>query len=248
LDRSKRSRSESKLSNWLAQHKRAALQFSGGKDSLAVLHLLKPHWDRLIVLWGNPGGEFPETVEQMARVKAQVAEFHEVRGNSEKETAYPVDVLPVRCTPAGIAVEPDAKQPPLQSRFDCCFRNFWLPMSQKVKELGITLLIRGQRRQEFLRAPIVEGSRDPSGAEIVLPIDDWTTGDVFAYLHEENVELPPFYRYMKAGPKCMTCTAWLKDQKGKDVYLKKYHPEVHKEYQRRMRVVREQIQLENRYG
>ena len=121
-------------------------------------------------------------------------------------------------------------------------------MAERVKQLSITALIRGQRNEEQLRPPHYEGARDLSGAEIFLPIEDWATEEVFEYLKEQKAEIPVFYQYMKAGPKCMLCTAWLKDQAGKGKYLKRFHPEVFKEYQRRMAVVRAEIRQENRYG
>lgn len=247
MDQSKLSRSESKLSSILGQHERVALQFSGGKDSLVCFYLLKPWWSRLIILWGNPGNEFPETVKQMENVRGLVASFHEIRGSSDSETTFPVDILPIRSTPYGLATE-HGKQIPLQSRYDCCFKHFWGPMAERVKHLGITALIRGQRTQEELRPPHFEGCKDLSGAEIYLPIEDWTTEEVFEYLNEQGAEIPVFYQYMKAGPKCMLCTAWLKDQQGKPEYLKKFHPKVYNEYRRRMNIIKAEINTENRYG
>jgi phosphoadenosine phosphosulfate reductase len=219
-----------------------ALQFSGGKDSLACLHLLEPVWDQLIVLWGNPGDEFPELAEEVRKIPCQLIE---VRGNAFEDAsqAYPVDILPLRCTIVGRAIQPESGTIALQSKFECCTKNFWWPMAQKVKELGITLLIRGQRRSEFLRAPILPGSKDVSGAEIWLPINDWTQEDVVNYLKGKGIDLPKYYAYMSAGPKCMHCTAWLADQKGKLPYLHRYHPKVAVEYKRRMRLIQKELEL-----
>jgi 3'-phosphoadenosine 5'-phosphosulfate sulfotransferase (PAPS reductase)/FAD synthetase len=234
----------SKLAEKIAQHERFALQFSGGKDSLACLYLLKPWWDKLVVLWGNPGDEFPEIAAQIQRI-GKLVRVVEVRGNSRYDSAaaYPVDVLPLRATPVGRAIEPEGARVTLQSKFDCCWRNFWQPMTEKVKELGITLLIRGQRDSEFLRAPIRDDSRDPSGAEIFLPIREWSQQDVVDYLVSQDVELPVYYQYMSAGPKCLHCTAWLDDQKGKLAYLRRFHPDSAQEYSRRMMLV--SVELEH---
>ena len=62
------------------RHDRVALQISGGKDSLAVLHAMQPWWDRLCVFWTNPGNPFPETVALMEKIKAEVPFFGEVAG------------------------------------------------------------------------------------------------------------------------------------------------------------------------
>lgn len=216
-----------------------ALQFSGGKDSLACLYLLRPYWSRLTVIWANQGDPFPETLELVEAVKPLVKEFHQVNGQSfqDAETAFPVDLVPVRSTWLGMQLEPDGQQIRLRSRYDCCWANFWLPMTQAVKALGIDLLVRGQRRSEELRAPVKEGSLDPSGAEVVLPIDDWSVEDVYAYLKEQGVPLPRFYELMGCSIDCMHCTAYLKDSRGKVAYLRKYHPSAAVEYERRLGLV-----------
>lgn len=217
-------------------HERFALQFGGGKDSLACLYLLKPWWGRLIVLWGNMGDPFPEALEQMAEVRGLVKEFHEIKGHSRETTAkaYPVDLLPARATELGRALEPEGSKITLRNRFECCWENFWLPMTQSVKHLGITLLIRGQRDSEYERAPIDRDSRDPSGAQIHLPLKSWSREQVFEYLEGEGVKLPRTYQYIKTSVDCMLCTAWIEDGRGRLDYLRKFYPEIAKEYERRI--------------
>lgn len=223
----------------LVPHQRFAIQLSGGKDSLAVLYLLKPWWKKLVVLWSNLGDPYPETIAQMQKIAELVGEFHEVTGHSlsDAAAAFPVDMLTVRSTGFGRALEPDGAQITLQSRYDCCTKNFWEPMTKAVKELGITLLFRGQRTQEILRAPIKTGATDPSGAYICLPIDSWSKQDVIDYLKQNDVELPKFYDYLEASEDCMHCTAFANDQRGKLAYLRKFHPVVATEYERRMKLI-----------
>ena len=229
------------LASAIKRHDRFALQFSGGKDSLACLYLLKPWWDRLIVLWGNAGDEYPETREQMEQLKVCVAEFHEIRGYAalDNAKAFPVDLLPIKATELGRMIEPDAG-PLMQSRYDCCWRNIYAPMTAKVKELGITLLIRGQRDDESQRAPIENGSLDPSGAEICLPIHDWTKVGVMAYLKEVGAPIPRQYQYGMASLGCMHCTAYTADSANKLLYLHDFHREAAKEYLRRMEMIRDE--------
>jgi phosphoadenosine phosphosulfate reductase len=218
----------------IAGFDRVALQFSGGKDSLACLHLLKPWWHRLIVIWANPGDPFPETVELVNEVSQNVAEFYTVSGNCLDSPSLPVDLLPIRSSMLGMQLEPDGNQIALRSRYDCCWENFWLPMTQAVKRLNVDLLIRGQRNDEELRVPIPARAKDPSGAEIFLPIQHWTARDVKSYLADEGVSLPRFYETMDCSVDCMRCTAYLKDTRGKVEYLRKYHPHVAMDYESRL--------------
>jgi phosphoadenosine phosphosulfate reductase len=224
----------------LIAHQRYALQFSGGKDSLALLYVMRPWWKKLIVLWGNAGDSFPEIVQQMETIKPLVAEFHEIKGHAGKG-ALPVDLLPMRSTAFGRAVEPEATGTELRSAIDCCFENLWMPLSNAVRSLGITLLFRGQRNSEYYRAPVTTGSVDPSGARIVLPLAQWSLTDILDYLKTQGIELPKYYDYMSGGPKCMHCTAWAHEQRGKLAYLRKFHPEAAKEYERRMFLVRDEV-------
>jgi 3'-phosphoadenosine 5'-phosphosulfate sulfotransferase (PAPS reductase)/FAD synthetase len=226
--------------------RRFALQFSGGKDSLACLQLLKPWWDRLIVLWSNMGDPFPETVEQMQGVRKLVAEFHEIRGNSfdEASRAYPVDLLSLRATPLGRTLEPDGAKVTLRNRYDCCWSNSWLPMTNAAKALGIELLIRGQRDSESERAPIQKDSRDPSGAAILLPLKLWQQEDVFSYLKQEGVTLPRTYQFIRSSVDCMHCTAWLGDKRGKLEYLRRFHPVVAQEYEKRLALIGDELKHE----
>ena len=69
---------------------RMALQFSGGKDSLALLHLMKPWCGHvLIVLCGAIRGmSSRETVAQMQQVKREVWQLHEVPGLRRQVNRY----------------------------------------------------------------------------------------------------------------------------------------------------------------
>ena len=53
------------MREYLDRHDKIALQFSGGKDSLAVLYLCKEWWNKITVVWLNTGSAFPETIAQM---------------------------------------------------------------------------------------------------------------------------------------------------------------------------------------
>jgi len=108
-------------------------------------------------------------------------------------------------------------------------------MAKAVKELGFDLLIHGQRDDENLHVPIQNGAVDlNSGARIWLPIKTWTEGFVKAFLASRGVKLPAFYEDLGCSIDCMHCTAYLHDTRGKVGYMRKHHPAVAKEYERRL--------------
>ena len=62
------------LTKLFNRHKKAVLSFSGGKDSLACLHLCRPYRDKLTVAWVNTGAAFPHIVEFVRKaVKASIS-------------------------------------------------------------------------------------------------------------------------------------------------------------------------------
>ena len=232
---------KSELAALFARHKKVALYFGGGKDSLACLYLLRPHWDRLHVYWCNPGNPFPETIEQMQRIRKLVPLFKEVRGNQPEiiaQDGWPSDVVPERYTTDGnIAFGPTPFK--VQHRLYCCYRAFWMPMFETLLADGMTCLIRSRRHGETDKTEYGSGTITPQGQEIVFPIFNWTADDVYRYLQAEGVELPPFYRYSDHSIDCMDCTGYWGEGHGK--YLAAQHPKAFIDYHRRITLIKRAV-------
>jgi phosphoadenosine phosphosulfate reductase len=228
------------MHNIIGRHERIALQLSGGKDSLACLYLMKPHWDRLTVYWCNTGDPFPETVAQMERIRSEVPHFVEIAGRQPETIAahgIPTDILPVSATPMGIAGSGGGGVP-MQDRYSCCLRSFMLPMHERMVADGITLIVRGQKNADRLKGPLRSGQVD-GGIEYLFPIEDWTDRQVMDFLREQKVAVPRFYEVLGTAPDCMTCSAWWEERFSR--YLKRYHHEQYVVVQRRMDTIREAV-------
>lgn len=219
----------------IERHKRIALQFSGGKDSLALLYLMRPYWDRLTVYWLDTGDSFPETRELVEQIDRMVPHFERIEGRQPDVIAQfgiPSDIVPANATPIGIAAKGSGVL--IQDRYSCCMRSLMLPMHEQMKADGITLVIRGQKASDRMRAPIKSGYVE-DGIEYLFPLEGWDDSRVFAFLHEQGVALPRYYEVMRASPDCMTCSAYWED--GRAAYLKHYHIEAYEEYQRRLNTI-----------
>ena len=220
------------------RHEKIVLQFSGGKDSLACLIMTKPWWNKITVMWTNTGDAFPETIQQMAEIRKMVPHFLEVKTGQPsniREKGWPTDILPVRASEFGSAISTEEKIPLIQGYPLCCGANIWNPMFEETLRLGATLVLRGTRWADKLRAT-------KSQTEIVLgvtfyhPIWEWLSKDVLTYVRSEGF-LPLHYRETETSLDCMHCTAYLHENAKKMRYLQRKHPEASAEVQRRLKAM-----------
>lgn len=223
----------------ISKHERIALQFSGGRDSIACLYLMRPHWDRMTVYWCDTGAAFPETVEIAEKVRAMVPNFVRVKGRQPQvisEFGIPSDLVPSSATPLGRFVGGDGVL--IQDRYSCCIRSYIAPMLERMVEDRITLIIRGQKNSDRLKSRVQSGDV-MDGIEYYFPIEDWSPKQVMTYLREQNAPIPRFYEMLNGAPDCMTCSAWWEE--GSSAYLKRYHYTQYQENQRRLDVIRQAV-------
>ena len=223
------------------RHERVALSLSGGKDSLACLYLLKPWWNVLRVYWCNSGDAFPEVVAFMKGVREQVPHFTEVIGRQPEmhaQDGWPSDVVPVLHMNESSTIFGPTKFK-VQPRVSCCFRSVMWPTYQQMVADRITCCIRGRRREEEDRTAIVSGQVTIDGMEIVFPIFDWSSSDVYAYLRKQGVAMPSFYTWGDTSVDCMHCTAYWGGRHAD--YLAAEHPEAFTEYKRRLDLIKQAI-------
>lgn len=217
------------------RHSNIALQFSGGRDSLACLYLLRPYWHRLMVYWCDTGAAYPETIALMMSIRDMVPNFSVIHGNQPQVIAdfgIPSDIVPSSATFVGRMAGGTA--PLMQDRYACCARSMMLPTHQRMLDDGVTLVIRGQKNVDRLKSPIRSGEIH-DGIEYLFPIHDWSVQQVDHFLADEGVELPRFYEILNGMPDCMTCSAWWDE--GAAAYLKRYHPIQFHENQVRLSII-----------
>jgi phosphoadenosine phosphosulfate reductase len=204
---------------------KTALQFGGGKDSLACLYLLEPRWSEITVMWMNTGAAFPETLELMERIAKRVPHFVEVKADVMHDVAvngWPVDLLPTLSTALGQHAE--AQPIRLRSWADCCAHNIWFPLHSRTQELGITEVIRGQRNEEVYKSRLRDGAVI-DGITYRYPLQDWTTVQVYKFLNDRGVEIPAYYQHTPTSLDCWLCTAYMDTKAVQLGYLKDKHPQ-----------------------
>jgi 3'-phosphoadenosine 5'-phosphosulfate sulfotransferase (PAPS reductase)/FAD synthetase len=232
------------LESAFGRHRNIAFQFSGGRDSTAALYLLRPLWNRMTVYHLDTGDQFPETREVVAQVERDVPIvriYSDVRAVRE-QFGMPSDLVPVDNTDIGRMVS--GRQVKLQGRYDCCARSLMAPIHQRMIADGITLIVRGQRDDEYAAPPHRSGDSG-GGFEVLYPIQSWTGDEVSAYLKDKGLPLAQFYeRGAKRAPECMGCTAWWDE--GRAAYMREYHPQAFEAYRANMKIIR--IEIDRQYA
>lgn len=212
-------------------HDTIAMQYSGGKDSTAVLYLLRPWWDKMTVYWTNTGDPVPETLAIIEQVRAQVARFVEVTADVKawRETnGTPSDIVTFRHHTIGNLLGFGDLR--LSSRFDCCWNNLMLPMYQRMQADGVTLIVRGTKDVDMPTQPLASGGVY-DGFEVLYPVQDWTDAEVFGFLEQEGAPVAEYYAYgAPTAPECLGCTAWWDDKKA--AFMADRYPEQYARYRK----------------
>jgi phosphoadenosine phosphosulfate reductase len=223
----------------LTRHSKIALCFSGGKDSLACVHLLKEHLDNVTIYHLDTGDLLPEMMDSVARVEAFAPHFVRVTTDVAafiERFGLPTDLLPHSSHPIGRKMGEYTTR--LIGRYDCCWINLMQPLYQRVLADGNTLLIRGTKAVDMNRLPLQSGELS-DGIELYYPLQDWSNAAVLAFLHQHDIPVPRLYDYMVNAPECARCSAWWGE--GRAAYLKRFYPALWDEYADRLRAVAAEI-------
>jgi 3'-phosphoadenosine 5'-phosphosulfate sulfotransferase (PAPS reductase)/FAD synthetase len=225
------------------------IYFSGGKDSLAVLHLFKDDPDLECVRFADTGDMYPHVREfvkdtckrfgvklEIVKPKMTVEEFHAKFG-------YPSDMIPVVRTPENITLRGRRKEQKIQSLIQCCGNMAWMPMQERSQ--GKTVY-RGIKRRDEHNTVSRDVFDEATNIKYINPIWDWTDDMVFEYLEKNNVELPRHYKQFNISLDCIHCTAFTHSPEAKDRlrWTKENYPSYWPEIKRRFAVVNKAIKEE----
>lgn len=228
-----------------ARHERVGFQFSGGRDSTAALYLMRDYWPRMTIYHLDTGDQFPETRHVVRRVEADTGPIVRIQSNvheSRRINGLPSDLVPTDNTPVGRLIS--GRSVKLVGRIECCAHNLMLPMHGRILQDGITLLIRGQRDDEYASPPTRSGDVE-GGLEVLYPIQSWTGEQVSAYLEANELPVAPFYKNgVRRAPECMGCTAWWDE--GRAQYMRDHHPFSYQAYAANMQTIR--VEIDRQYA
>lgn len=226
-----------------------AIQFSGGKDSLAVLYLCRPILKDATVYFGDTGGVYPHMAEFVHKTCSALGATLRVvappmpLADYHREAGLPADIIPVERTQE-MRRYTKGVGPLLQSNLTCCSRMLWAPLNEALIADGITLVYRGSKGADS-HVGVTDGYLE-NGITYRSPIWDWSDDDVFAYLKGVGAETPEHYATVNNSFDCLMCTAYLTSPGARErlEFTKRRYPEHWAELQGKLRSVREMIDSE----
>jgi phosphoadenosine phosphosulfate reductase len=215
----------------IAPGRKAILQFSGGKDSTALLYHMRPYLKSLTVVNVNTGAILPEVEDFIERTCQKLgANLEIIRPEIDvfmytEYAGYPADIVPFESTPFfRYALHGPHNGQLIQSYGECCAAMLWTPMKKYMKENNIDLVFRGSKKADA-RVGVPDGHIE-DGVEYRSPLWNWSHDQVFHYLDLIGVKLPPHYEEFADSLDCWICTGHLKHcGKERIQYIKEKHPE-----------------------
>ncbi len=138
------------LTRLFERHQNAVLAFSGGKDSLACLHLCRDYRDNITVVWVNTGAAFPH-IEKFVHNAVKGFNFVELKSDQGawiKQYGLPSDMVPVANSIWRDPAAPDPPQTLLQPWTACCAKLRFEPLLEYLGRSSATLFIHGQRHSD----------------------------------------------------------------------------------------------------
>jgi 3'-phosphoadenosine 5'-phosphosulfate sulfotransferase (PAPS reductase)/FAD synthetase len=204
------------------------LAFSGGKDSMACLFLLRNTID--CALFVDTGKTYPET-QAMVEFASTIVPVQIVETNQDAQNAregIPSDIVPVNWTRLGQQMT-GPKPVTVQNYMICCFENIALPLVNAAKALKADEIVYGQRENEAHRSTSKNGDR-VEGMIRLHPIEGWTSQQVLRYL-ETQMQVPPhFYIINHSSLDCYDCTAYATETRDLVTFTAGVYPEFYKQY------------------
>lgn len=198
------------------EFKEPILMFSGGKDSLLCLLMLRDQLDNINVVFVNTGKMFPEALGFIDTIKELCPKFIELNSDRDRDWqvhGMPADVIvPMKST--------------YQSVKSCCYKNIMLPVINYAKAVDSRLLIRGSKNTDDYHDGI-QSLSVIEGITIYNPIENFTDYQVREALKifDEEVDIPDYFSFEHTSLDCMDCTGYLDKTKDRLELLKKRYPQ-----------------------
>lgn len=179
----------------LAKYPKIGLGFSGGTDSLVLLHLALPFIPAdMPVVFVNTRSEFPETLEFIAKVKNEwnLKNFIEVKAEENKLQDF-INKFGAKTA---------------EFTTICCNYHKIAPMMKTIGDMGLDAFfvgLRGVEHEERAKEVFFSPRKNPDHIR-VHPLLFWRKKDVLDYVKKNGIVCNPLYGQGYTSLGCTVCT------------------------------------------
>jgi len=180
------------ISEALEKYKNPGLGFSGGSDSIVLLHLVRQFKSNIPVIFVNTFHQFPETYEYINKiVKDWHLNYYEYHAKEDK-------------------LEEFKKKYPNKEDFirECCLYHKIKPMLQAIRDLKFDAFfvgLRGVEHPERAKETFFSKRENPPHIR-VHPLLNWTREDILDYIAFYRLPVNPLYKKGYSSLGCIPCT------------------------------------------
>lgn len=233
-----------RLKEIFRNHKNVCSWNSSGKDSTAMLHILRPWNNRVTLLHNKTDGGWPGSTENLLDLaeawgfKPPIITQPQLSFDDYVEQyGYQAEIIP---TEYDTLVQPPS---PFQTEgirvsswWHCTLTRQIYPLIQATIEMGADAVLTGSRASDAPAFALMGGSTDIAkdllGFTRYNPLAEWTTEEVFSYIDALQIPLPLHYKWKRESgdkyefPDCLRCT-WQPEHWR---LLREHYPDVYAEH------------------
>lgn len=187
-------KSQEVIKEAIDKYQKIGLGFSGGTDSLVLLHLVLPFKPDISTVFVDTQHEFPKTYEFIEKVKKEwnLNDFHAVKADENKLEEFKGRY--------------GLKTP--QFTTICCEYHKIAPMMKAIGDFGFDAFfvgLRGVEHEERAKEIFFSPRKNPDHIRI-HPLLFWRQKDVLDYIKKYNIETNPLYEEGYTSLGCYICT------------------------------------------
>jgi len=211
------------ISSALGRMVRPYVSFSGGKDSLVMLHMVLEQTRNISVVYWDAGASYPDTDKFLDDVAVE----------------WNIDIIKFKTTPIlDVFREHGIDHPQIERK--TMIATVYEPIKQLIKKYDFDGVFVGLRKEEsFGRSQLIK-YRGPlfnnasQGVLECLPVAYFTVQDVWAYITSHDIPYNPVYDHTSLTPRNDIRVSYYCGESAKEigryVWLKKEYPDLYNKF------------------
>lgn len=198
--------------DWIEDSKKPIFFCSFGKDSSVVLHGIMPWIEKIMVVFVDCGGTFPDIVEWAKKEGAKMPHFMIVNGPGNiwddiaaKGWSVDVEIADLGRHSNLMMREDVARRHKVRPWTECTMERFWIPAYAFSEMYRPDLFISGEKAMDRPYATDW-GNRTHGAPRAIRPIFDWTDEEVWEYIDYHGIQLPKTFQERQPDRRdCFLC-------------------------------------------